>query len=115
MDEERHVKYTGVSNKLILKNVRELSQCHGAIHIRFPLIPGINDDLDNVTKVGEFSATLRGVSQIHIIPYQHMGADKYHRMKKRYLLEKTCQPGNDEVEAIAQTLKKFGLNVKIGG
>lgn len=115
MDEERHIKYTGVSNRLILKNVRELSQCHGAIHLRFPLIPGINDDLDNVTKVGEFSAALRGVSQINIIPYQHLGVDKYLRLQKKYRLQKVCQPGSEEVEAVAQKLKEYGLTVKIGG
>lgn len=115
MDEDRHIKFTGVSNTLILNNVRELSKCHGAIHIRFPLIPGINDDQDNVTKIGEFTATLQGVSNIHIIPYQHMGVDKYHRLKKRYRLEETCQPESQVVEAVAQTLKEYGLNVKIGG
>jgi len=115
MDEDRHVKYTGVSNALILKNVKELAKYHGDIHIRFPLIPGVNNDSDNVARIGEFTALLPSVSQIHIIPYQHMGVDKYYRLQKKYRLEKTCQPDSEEVEAVAQTLKGYGLTVKIGG
>ena len=50
IDGEKHRRYTGVSNKLILENLREIAAIHSNICVRIPLIPGINDDEENIEK-----------------------------------------------------------------
>ena len=115
MDDALHRQYTGVSNRLILKNLQELSLNHNNIRIRFPLIPDVNDDVCNVEKLGEFVASLRGVSQVHVIPYQPMGVCKYDRLRKDYRLQAVTAPDQEKIEAVANKLKQYGLTVKIGG
>ncbi|MEW6624036.1 MAG: glycyl-radical enzyme activating protein [Bacillota bacterium] len=115
MDEDLHIKYTGVSNKLILRNLKELSLCHEAINIRFPLIPGITDDPDNIAKIGEYTASLKGISQVNVLLYHHMGADKYYRLNKDYPLQDISKSGSIIIEAAAQKLEEYGLKVRIGG
>ena len=59
MDEERHRAFTGASNVRILQNLERLSAVHGNILVRFPFIPGVNDDDENVRAMGAFLASLR--------------------------------------------------------
>lgn len=115
MDDRRHRDFTGVSNERILDNLKALSQCHCAIRIRFPLIPGVNDDSDNVEKLGMFVAALPGVAHIDLLPYQRMGVDKYRRLGKEYLLPAVEPPVQESVDAVVRVLKKYRLDVKIGG
>ena len=115
MDDALHKQYTGVSNVLILNNLRELSLNHHAIRIRFPLIPGINDELANIEKLGEFVASLRGVTQVHVIPYQQMGVCKYRRLQKEYRLQTMMLLDQEKTAAVAHKLKQYGLTIKIGG
>ena len=48
MDRDRHRLYTGVSNRLIVDNLRLLVEQGCAVQIRLPLIPGINDESANL-------------------------------------------------------------------
>ena len=76
MDEACHRTYTLDSNTGILRNLKRLDQLGKRIWIRFPLIPGINDDLDHITRLGEFVATLPSVEAIHVLPYHCGGVAK---------------------------------------
>jgi pyruvate formate lyase activating enzyme len=58
MDDTRHQRFTGVSNELILRNLQMLSAHRHSILLRVPIIPGINDDDENIRQIGAFAATL---------------------------------------------------------
>lgn len=83
MDDEKHKFYTGVSNKIILENLKMLAiliaqrgkniSARGAekpdkikkgIIVRIPLIPGINDDVANIDATGHFIANLVDETEI---------------------------------------------------
>ncbi len=46
MQENIHKKYTGVGNKLILKNLKFLHESGKNIILRLPVVPGVNDLMD---------------------------------------------------------------------
>lgn len=77
MDDEYHIKYTGVSNELILENISFISNNIGSdkIQIAIPLIPGVNDDDNNIYKTAEFISSL-GIKRVKIIPYRKTGLEK---------------------------------------
>jgi len=114
MDEERHRRYTGVSNRLILENLRALAGQGRRVILRVPVVPGINDDDGNVRRIGELAAEL-GLDQVCLLPYHHTGADKYRRLGKDYLLPEVRPPSEERMEELAQVLRAFGLQVKVGG
>ena len=68
MDEQAHRRFTGVSNRLILDNLRNLAAQTGEILIRFPVIPGINDDEANLAATRDFLETIR-FRTIHLLSY----------------------------------------------
>ena len=114
MDIERHKKYTGVSNEIILENLKKLSSVHHNIFVRFPVIPGINDDYQNLRETGEFLSPLK-VAQVNLLPYHYIGIDKYRRLGRTYKLAATQPPSEEKLSQISGILRKFNLNVKLRG
>lgn len=80
-DEEKHVEYTGFSNKIIKENLIRLSDivdCHKII-VTYPLVPGYNDSADNVDKMISFMKK-NGLKRVEIHPYR-----KNSEIKNEYL------------------------------
>jgi len=115
MDDARHREFTGVSNKLILKNLRRLSALGHRIFLRVPIIPGINDDDENIRQTGALAAALPHLERVDILPYHHTAVDKYKRLNKVYSLPEARPPSDKRIAEIAGILREFGLQVKIGG
>jgi pyruvate formate lyase activating enzyme len=115
MDPERHFRYTGVPNEIILTNLKCLSRQGARIIIRLPLIPGINDDGENIERAGAFLSPLAGVNQVNILPYHHTAEAKYKNLGVKYKAADIKRPPRDQLESIARQLEKYDLQVKIGG
>jgi len=115
MDAALHEQFTSVDNALILYNIKGLSDAGKAIVIRIPIISGFNDDPDNIDKTAEFAASLAGVRQIDILPYNAGGPEKSTRLTAKYSLMETQVPDDERMAMIAETLRSFGFEVKIGG
>lgn len=114
MDERKHKKYTGVSNKQILENFRMLAENGSNLLVRVPVVPGINDDEDNVAKTAEFVLSC-GAKHICLLPYHRTGIEKYRSLGKDYKLETTETPQDQKLKSIKKQLEMLGLSVKIGG
>ncbi|MGI5999212.1 MAG: glycyl-radical enzyme activating protein, partial [Lutispora sp.] len=115
MDNEKHKKYAGGSNEIILDNLKELINLGKRIFIRIPIIPGINDDNDNLEAIGRFLSGLRGIEQINVLPYHNIAMEKYKRLNKKYGLADLKAPSDERMKEIAQKLMTYGFKVKIGG
>ena len=115
MDDKRHIEYTGVSNKLILDNLKKLAKDGANIEIRFPIIPEINDDMDNVKNIADFLDSLRMVKNISLLPYHRAGIEKYEGLNKKYKMKDIKAVSNIKVKSIKEFLENSGFKVKIGG
>lgn len=76
-DNEKHKKYTGVDNELILKNLNELSQKDKEIWIRIPVIVGVNDNIKEMNNIKHFLQECNNISKIELLPYHAMGEHKH--------------------------------------
>jgi pyruvate formate lyase activating enzyme len=115
MDDARHRAFTGVSNAVILYHLEELARRGHAIVPRVPVIPGVNDDVQNIRRAGAFLAGLPGILQVHLLPYHPSATGKYRRLGLAYGLRDTRRPSEAEMAEVAQTLRSFGLQVRVGG
>ena len=77
ISEEVHICGTGVSNSGILENLRWLDTQGKNIYIRVPVIPGINDDPEEIRKIGDFVHTLTSIRELRLLPYHTFGREKY--------------------------------------
>lgn len=113
-DEERHLQHTGVSNEPILANLAWLAARHPAVRVRFPLVPGVNDDDANVDAIGRLVASL-GVRGVDVLPYHTAGLAKYARLGRACALAGTRPPSADALRRVSRRLAGCGLDTRIGG
>ncbi|MEI6856326.1 trans-4-hydroxy-L-proline dehydratase activase [Psychrilyobacter sp.] len=113
-DDEKHIKYTGVSNKLILENLKKLSSLGKNIYVRMPIIKGINDDSEHVDNCVKFLSELN-ILQVNLLPYHKLGMNKYDRLAKKYKLTGEEKPSDSDMIEIAEKFRIAGIKVKIGG
>ena len=74
LDSEKHRKFTGAGNERILDNLEKLLRMGAKVHIRIPVIPGVND-----TDIPAMKQYLRSLApeRIEYLPYHRLGEDKY--------------------------------------
>ena len=110
-----HERLTGVGNGLILENLRRLARLGRPIVMRMPIIPGMNDDEGNIMATGELVASLDGVRQIDILPYNEGGRSKLTRLGRPEQGPDVRAPDARRLAEIAAKLAGFGLEVRTGG
>ena len=127
INEDLHIKYTGVSNKQILENLKFLYTSGNNVILRFPVIPGITDTTTNIRDMIEFITHLQSLKssnpqilkstnlQISLLPYHAMAREKYRRFCKSNLLEHLPDLKPEELLPVKAEFESFGMNVSIGG
>ena len=113
MDDERHRKFTGVSNELILSNLKRLSENNQQLEIRIPLIPGINDDAKNLEQTAAFVSRLPNITGIELMGYHNIATAKYEALGMVYSLPDTTPPTEEAMQAAASIFAHTQLNVKM--
>jgi len=114
MDNEKHRRFTGVGNQLILENLRVLAECRSNVLVRIPVIPGVNDDAQNLEALAEFLLPLQ-FRDVELLPYHRIGKHKYDRLQMRREMLDVNPPDAADMESIAAHLSHIGLNVRMGG
>jgi pyruvate formate lyase activating enzyme len=115
MNSELHREFTGAGNERILSNIRELSASAKEIYVRIPIIPGFNSGRDNIEQTALFVQSLKTIRRIDILPYNRGGLEKSVRLADEVNLMQAQAPGDDTMSEIAETLRGYGFEVKIGG
>lgn len=102
-----HKRCTGVSNELILKNLRLISSLGAKIEIRIPLVTGYNDG--EIPEIGKFLSTVKGISKVKILKYHSFSASRYTSLGIPCTLPDAVTR-NEDIEKAVNTLNSFGLN-----
>ncbi|MBR0090285.1 MAG: glycyl-radical enzyme activating protein [Lachnospiraceae bacterium] len=115
MDDEKHRKYIGVSNQKILENIsyiyRELKK---EVWLRLPVIPGYNDDKENIHRAGAFAAGLGKDIRICLLPYHRLGESKLESLGRASLLG-IEPPPEAHMNELKEIMESYGLRTQIGG
>jgi pyruvate formate lyase activating enzyme len=80
-----------------------------------PLVPGVNDALEELERVVRLVASMRGVRQVHLLPYHATGAAKFARLGKEHAAGDLVPPPLEFVEQMAARLQNLGVPVLTGG
>jgi pyruvate formate lyase activating enzyme len=104
-DPQKHKEYTGVSNELILYNLRQIDSMEIPIEIRIPTIPDINDSEENLSDVAKLVNSLNSVERVRLLPYHRLGEGKYSRLEMEYKLKGLESPNKARMEELVQILK----------
>ena len=90
MDNMRHLKGTGVSNDLILRNLVRLKTEFPAlpVTVRTPVVPGFNDTENEIAAIVDF---IKGMpcTRYELLDYHRMGMPKYGYLGLDYRMKNT--------------------------
>ncbi len=104
-DSGKHRKYTGQDNALILENLRKLSEVCGNVHIRIPVIPGINDSPEDFDGFAEILDSLgSGVRDVELLRYNPLAESKYRFAGREYTKFADNPQTDTEMEHLRQML-----------
>ena len=103
-DSTLHRKLTGVDNRKISDNLRRLSAAGGRIHLRCPLVPGINDQPEHLLKIAALAEELSGIEAIHIEPYHPMARGKYAELQRPFAHLPSEFPTEEQIQTWVRTI-----------
>jgi pyruvate formate lyase activating enzyme len=126
MDPIQHKKWTGVDNRLILKNLKILAESGANINIRIPIIKNVNSGIEEITGMAEFITMLpfknRGLETatpgrtlVNLLPYHNIASGKYKKLEMFYDSAAMDEPTAEDLKSAAEIFGKYGIELEIGG
>ncbi len=115
IDELKHIKYTNVSNKIILDNLKKLTSNGKKVILRIPIIPGITDTEENINQTIDYISSLKNINEVDLLPFHKTANSKYERMKKENKIHDIEPPTDEEMKNLYDRFSALGCTVKIGG
>jgi len=117
MDPVKHEQFTGRRNDRILENAAGIAASGMTrVIIRVPVIPGFNATTEDIKAIAEFAVTLRGVDEMHLLPYHRFGEGKYAALGRTYEMEGVESPSAELMETLKAAVSSTGLpKCRIGG
>jgi len=98
----------------ILSNARRLaSEFPGRLIFRLPVIPGFNDNKDNINETTRFILAT-GRKEINILPLHHFGREKYNLLGIHYGMSEIEIPTKVEIQKIADQFTAMGITCYTG-
>ncbi len=119
MDTNTHKKHTNVYNNNILENLKRFSSEERELILRIPIIPNINDDMDNIKATADFILNeLNGhVRTLQLLSFMHLGEEKYQSLGMPYKMsniEFERELFQKHVNEIANYFNSRGIHCLVG-
>ena len=114
MDPEVHRQHTGQPIRNILKNAALLIESGANVLFRQPLIPGVNDSIENIEATARFLTGLgKNAARLQIMPFHGMGRSKYKALNMLYNMEGLGAADDEHVEAARKAFIQCGIECSI--
>lgn len=108
-DPERHKQLTGMDNTATIEFARRLASRRLPVWLRYVLVPGVSDDMDDISSIAAFARELGNVERVDVLPFHQMGKYKWKRLGLEYTLEDTQPPSVELVERTCAVFRSAGL------
>jgi pyruvate formate lyase activating enzyme len=106
-DPEKHRRFTGADNVLILDNLSRLDERDLKIVLRCPIIPGLNDTDAHFKGIGQLAESLRNVIRVDIETYHPLGIGKSKATGKPSLHEDPKIPPREATDAYISSVQRY--------
>ena len=100
IDEDKCIKLTGKSNKNTISFAEYLNKNNKPVWIRYVLVPGITDNLNDLEKTKLFIDSLSNVEKVEVLPYHKLGITKYQNLGIIYPLIDVEVPSSNDIELV---------------
>jgi pyruvate formate lyase activating enzyme len=117
IDDAKHIELTGVSNRLILNNYIMLLESGKDLIVRFPVIPGHNDEPGHLDSIKKYLSSTKtdSLRKICLLPYHKIGASKYKRFNMPYRMGNVESPSKERMKELKEFFSDIDVKIKTGG
>lgn len=106
-----HERLTGRDVGPVHEFARRLAARRRPAWIRFVVVPGFTDDLNEVGRMADFAAGLGIVQRVDVLPFHQLGRFKWEKLGMDYRLKDAAPPSAETVGRVIDRFKAAGLNV----
>ncbi len=119
MDAQVHKTYTGVSNTLLLENIKKAVELDKEIIIRIPIIPDVNDSEENIKNTADYIINELGgkVRTLQLLSFMRLGEEKYAALGMEYLMQDVKVRRKsflDKIKKFANYFNERGIHCVVG-
>lgn len=100
---------TGVDLAPTLALAKRLARQRIPVWLRYVLVPGLTDGMDDVDGVAGFAASLGNVARVDVLPFHQLGKPKWERLGLTYALERTLPPSAQQLADAVGRFRRVGL------
>ena len=110
-DPEIYRRVTNHPLQPTLDYAMRLSAMRRPMWVRYVLVPGLTDGIDNVQRVADFVAGLQGVERVEILRFHQLGRGKWEKLGIDYPLAHAEPPSAELSERVRGQFRSRGLTV----
>lgn len=108
-DKDIFKEITGVYNDFTLKLAKYLSEINKPVWIRYVLVPGLSDNLEDINNLAKFISSLSNVEKFEILPFHKMGEYKWEELNYEYKLKNTPSPSEKLLKKVKSIFEKYNI------
>jgi len=109
-DPDRHLRLTGNDIGSVLAFAERLASRNRQAWLRFPLVPGLTDNTEDIAHIAHFAASLGNIIRVDVLPFHQMGRYKWRELGIEYTLQNVQPPSAEAIEHACAQFRKEGLN-----
>ena len=104
IDNKKHHILTGSGNERVKKFLSFLNEHKKSVWIRYVLVPGYSDDVQDIQHLHEFLQPFDNIEKIEVLPYHTLGITKYESMGLEYPLKDVSSPTKEVIKRTKEIL-----------
>lgn len=108
-DPVKHLSGTGVSNEVILDNIRVALYSHSDVLIRIPVIPGFNDSMDDARGFCSLLSSMK-TDKVQLLPFHQFGESKYQKLGMAYDYSGIPNLHEEDLDSFRSVFISCGIN-----
>jgi pyruvate formate lyase activating enzyme len=110
IEPDLHRRLTGMDNKLVHEFARRLAARKHPVWIRFVIVPGWTDHMEEVDRMAQFAASLGNVQRVDVLPFHQMGRFKWEKLRMDYKMRDAQPPSRKIIDEALSRFRAAGLN-----
>ncbi|HEY6153385.1 MAG TPA: pyruvate formate-lyase-activating protein [Candidatus Udaeobacter sp.] len=104
-----HKRLTGMDNKPVHELARRLAARKHPVWIRFVIVPGWTDNMEEVDRMAEFAVSLGNVERVDVLPFHQMGRFKWDKLGMEYQMRDARPPSRETMDEAISHFRAAGL------
>ena len=112
-DDAAHKHYTGISNTVVMENMKLLDSYGIPFIVRTPLIPGVTDTKENIQAISKFISQFANLRRYELLNFNPLGEGKYKGLDMENTFAQQRPLEAEQLNELRHCAEAAGIPVKV--